>query len=75
MLAGDASHLWRNIRRRNPFPVVVNVERMLKGFDIINGLADGEDHVIPGHDPLILKRFPPLNGNPEIVRLDLPPIA
>jgi glyoxylase-like metal-dependent hydrolase (beta-lactamase superfamily II) len=75
MLAGDATHLWRNIRNRNPFPVVVDVQRMLRGFDIINGLADGEDHVIPGHDPLILKRFPTLNGNPEIVRLDLPPIA
>ena len=29
----------------------------------------------PGHDPLILKRFPPLGSNAEIVRLDLPPIA
>lgn len=75
VLAGDTTHLWRNIRQRNPFPVVVNVERMLKGFDTVNRLADGEDHVIPGHDPLILKRFPRLADNPEIVRLDLPPIA
>ena len=67
--------MWGNIRHRNPFPVVVDVARMLKGFDIINSLADGPDHVIPGHDPLILKRFPRLDGNPEIVRLDLPPIA
>lgn len=75
VLAGDASHFWRNIRNRNPFPVVVDVARMLKGFDIINKLSDGPDHVIPGHDPLILKTFPALDGNPEIVRLDLPPIA
>jgi glyoxylase-like metal-dependent hydrolase (beta-lactamase superfamily II) len=75
VLAGDATHMWGNIRQRNPFPVVVDVARMLKGFDIINSLADGPDHVIPGHDPLILKRFPTLNGNPEIVRCDLPPIA
>jgi glyoxylase-like metal-dependent hydrolase (beta-lactamase superfamily II) len=75
VLAGDATHLWRNIRQRNPFPVVVDVARMLKGFDILNRLADGPDHVIPGHDPLILKRFPPLGGNVETVRLDLPPIA
>jgi hypothetical protein len=67
--------MWGNIRQRNPFPVVVDVARMLKGYDIINSLADGPDHVIPGHDPLILKRFPMLNGNPEIVRVDLPPIA
>ena len=75
VLAGDASHYWRNIRLRNPFPVVYDVGRMLKGFEIINGLADGPDHVIPGHDPLILKTFPLLNGNKEIVRLDLPPIG
>ena len=75
VLAGDASHTWRNIRQRNPFPVVVDVARMLRGFDIINKLSDGPDHVIPGHDSLILKRFPIYNGNPEIVRVDLAPIA
>jgi glyoxylase-like metal-dependent hydrolase (beta-lactamase superfamily II) len=75
VLAGDAVHLWGNIRKRNPFPVVVDVARMLRGFDILEGLADGPDHVIPGHDPLILKRFPAHNGNKEIVRLDLPPIG
>ncbi len=75
VLAGDAVHLWGNIRQRNPFPVVVDVARMLRGFDIDRGLADGPDHVIPGHDPLILKRFPPLGGNPEIAQLHLPPIG
>jgi glyoxylase-like metal-dependent hydrolase (beta-lactamase superfamily II) len=75
VLAGDATHLWGNIRKRMPFPVVVDVARMLKGFDILNGLADGPDHVIPGHDPLILKRFPPVGGNTEIVRVDLEPVG
>jgi glyoxylase-like metal-dependent hydrolase (beta-lactamase superfamily II) len=75
VLAGDTTHLWRNIRLRNPFPVVVDVPRTLAGYKILESLADGPDHVIPGHDPLILKRFPPLNGNREIVRLDLPPIG
>lgn len=75
VLAGDASHFWRNIRERNPFPVVVDVARMLRGFDILNGLADSKDHLIPGHDPAILKVFRPLNGNPEIVSLHLPPIG
>ena len=75
VLAGDATHYWRNIRLRNPFPVVYDVGRMLKGFEILNSLADGPDHVIPGHDPLILKTFPLLGGNPDIARLDLPPIA
>jgi glyoxylase-like metal-dependent hydrolase (beta-lactamase superfamily II) len=75
VLAGDAAHLWGNIRGRNPFPVVVDVARMLRGFDLLNALADGPDHVIPGHDPLILTRFPSLGANKEIVQLHLPPIA
>ncbi|MGE0224045.1 MAG: N-acyl homoserine lactonase family protein [Acetobacteraceae bacterium] len=75
VLAGDAAHFWRNIRQRNPFPVVVDVARMLRGFDILNGLADSPDHLIPGHDPLILKTFPDLNGNKEIVQLHRPPVA
>ena len=68
VLAGDASHLWGNIRKRMPFPVVVDVARMLKGFEILESLADGPDHIIPGHDPLILKRFPPVAGYPDTVR-------
>jgi glyoxylase-like metal-dependent hydrolase (beta-lactamase superfamily II) len=75
VLAGDTTHYWANIRGRNPFPIVVNVEEMLAGYTTLESLADGPDHIIPGHDPLILKKFAPLNGNPEIVRLDLPPIG
>ena len=41
VLAGDATHLWGNIRKRMPFPVVVDVARMLKGFEILERLADG----------------------------------
>ena len=75
VLAGDAVHLWENIQTRNPFPIVVDMARMLAGFDLLEGLCDGPDHLIPGHDPLILKRFPMAGDNPNIVRLDLPPIA
>ncbi len=73
VLAGDSTHLWANIRRRNPFPVVVDVEDMLNGYDTLESLADGPDHVIPGHDPLILQRFPALGGNKEIVQLHQAP--
>ncbi|MGH7043878.1 MAG: N-acyl homoserine lactonase family protein [Acetobacteraceae bacterium] len=75
VLAGDAAHLWGNIRKRMPFPVVVDVAAMLRGFATLERLADGPDHIIPGHDPLILKRFPIFDGNRDIVRVDLPPIS
>ena len=62
VLASDATHLWSNIRTRNPFPIVANVTEMLDGYATIEALADGPDHVIPGHDPLVLARFPTLDG-------------
>jgi glyoxylase-like metal-dependent hydrolase (beta-lactamase superfamily II) len=75
VLAGDATHYWANIRSRSPFPIVVDVARMLEGYRIVEQLADGPDHVIPGHDPLILARFPPVPGIEDVVRLDLPPVG
>lgn len=75
VLAGDASHLWNNIRSRNPFPVFSDLARMIEGWTLIESLADGPDHIIPGHDPLILQRFPRHEGHAEVVRLDLAPIA
>lgn len=75
VLAGDATHYWANIRDRSPFPLVANVVQMLEGYRIVEELADGPDHIIPGHDPLILRRFPTVNGDPDVVRLDAEPLA
>lgn len=69
VLASDAVHLWANIRRRSPFPIVQDVVKMLDAFEEIEALADGPDHVIPGHDPLVAKRFPRWKNNPHIFSL------
>ncbi len=58
VLASDASHLWANIRRRSPFPILDNLTSMVEAYDVIETLADGEDHIIPGHDPQVALRFP-----------------
>ena len=47
---------------------------MLKGYNIVESLADGLDHIIPGHDPLLLSRFPSAPGQGGVLRLDLPPV-
>jgi glyoxylase-like metal-dependent hydrolase (beta-lactamase superfamily II) len=73
VLASDATHLWANVRTRNPFPIVADVTRMLEGYLHVESLADGPDHIIPGHDPLVLERFPSVEGQPDIVRLDHQP--
>ena len=75
VLASDASHFWANIRNRGPFPIVVDMARILEGYEAVERLADGPDHIIPGHDPLVLTRFPTVGGDPDIVRLDLTPLG
>ncbi len=75
VLASDATHFWANIRRRNPFALLHNLEHMIEGWITCERLADGPDHIIPGHDPEVLRRFPALPGDPDTVRLDLAPRA
>lgn len=58
VLASDAAHYYANVTRRNPFPAVVDVEAMLAGHVRLLELADSADHFVPGHDPLVLKRYP-----------------
>jgi len=73
VLASDAAHYYENYERRSPFPLVVDVEDMLKGYDVLQQLA-GERHlIIPGHDPLVRERFPVAfeNARPDVRRLDL----
>jgi glyoxylase-like metal-dependent hydrolase (beta-lactamase superfamily II) len=75
VLASDASHLYANMEALNPFPIVYNVGDMLDGYRRLNELAESPDHVVPGHDPLVMERYPA--SAPELegiaVRLDLPP--
>jgi glyoxylase-like metal-dependent hydrolase (beta-lactamase superfamily II) len=73
VLASDAAHYWANYRERHPFPLVLDVGKMLEGFRLMEGLAESADHIIPGHDPEVLARFPALPGTPDIVRLDRKP--
>jgi glyoxylase-like metal-dependent hydrolase (beta-lactamase superfamily II) len=73
VLASDATHLWANIRTGNPFPIVADVVATVEGYRKLESLADGPDHIIPGHDPLVRTRFPRFRDNPEVVRLDLTP--
>lgn len=75
VLASDASHFYENIHRESPFPIVVNMADMLGGYHKLLALCDSPDHLVPGHDPLVLARYPHL-GDPvnEVVCLHQPPI-
>jgi glyoxylase-like metal-dependent hydrolase (beta-lactamase superfamily II) len=75
VLASDAAHLYANSQEVGPFPIVYHVGDMVEGYRRIRELADSEDHVIPGHDPLVTRRYPAVTPKLEgiCVRLDVAP--
>lgn len=74
VLASDASHYYENMDSGSPFPIVFNVADMLSGHQRLYREADSADHVVPGHDPEVLKRYPRVPGDDiGIACLHLPP--
>jgi glyoxylase-like metal-dependent hydrolase (beta-lactamase superfamily II) len=73
VLASDAAHFWANLERETPFPIVADVPAYLESIRRLGTLADSIDHIIPGHDPAVLARFPAEPGIADVVRLDLVP--
>ena len=59
VLASDASHFYANLEQVRPFPIVFSVADMVEGYRRLRELADSPAHIIPGHDPLVLERYPP----------------
>ena len=73
MLASDAAHFYANLEQGRPFPILDNVTDYLEAHRKIRKLAASDDHVIPGHDPEVLMRYPLARVDvPDIVRVDLP---
>jgi glyoxylase-like metal-dependent hydrolase (beta-lactamase superfamily II) len=58
VLASDASHFYANMDEVRPFPIVWSVADMVDGYRRLHALAGSPAHVIPGHDPLVLERYP-----------------
>ena len=75
VLASDASHLYANMETGRCFPIVHDTLAMLEGHRRAYALASSPAHVVPGHDPLVMERYPaPSDALRGIaVRLDLAP--
>jgi glyoxylase-like metal-dependent hydrolase (beta-lactamase superfamily II) len=75
VLASDAAHLYAHLDEGRAYPVVYNVGEMLDGHSKLRRLAGSPRHIVPGHDPLVAKRYPPpraeLGG--VVMRLDVEP--
>ena len=77
VLASDATHFYANIQQRRPYPILYNVGDVLEGYNTLYRWADSFDHIIPGHDPMVLQRYPA--GTPEtaawIAQVDVAPLT
>jgi glyoxylase-like metal-dependent hydrolase (beta-lactamase superfamily II) len=65
VLASDASHFYANIEEDRPFSVITDLRQMYEAFDVVRALADSPDHIVPGHDPEVMKRYPPASPGLE----------
>jgi glyoxylase-like metal-dependent hydrolase (beta-lactamase superfamily II) len=58
VLASDVTHFYENMASSRPFTTAFHIGEMLEGFERLLALAPDEDHVVPGHDPLVMKLYP-----------------
>jgi glyoxylase-like metal-dependent hydrolase (beta-lactamase superfamily II) len=75
VLASDAAHFYAHMEQSRPFVAVYNVADMLEGHHRLKKLASSPAHVVPGHDPLVMERYPAARHGLEgiAVRLDADP--
>jgi glyoxylase-like metal-dependent hydrolase (beta-lactamase superfamily II) len=75
VLASDCSHFYEHFEQKRVFTTMFNVGEALEGYATLHRLAESGRHIIPGHDPLVMQRYPAVS--PELagiaVRLDAEP--
>ena len=74
VLASDSSHFYENFEQGKVFPLTIDIENVLNGYTRLTQLAGSPKRVVPGHDPLVLQRYPALNSQTQGIahRLDVP---
>ena len=77
VLASDAAHLYEHLNRNLAFTVTCSIADTLDGYAKLRRLArcandEHDGHIIPGHDPEVLRRYPAAAPGLEdwIARLD-----
>ncbi|MCO5090210.1 N-acyl homoserine lactonase family protein [Bosea sp. (in: a-proteobacteria)] len=77
VVASDAIHFFENVSSATPFPIFVDLGEYLSGWTKVAALAESGEHIIPGHDPMVMKRYrapsPELQG--LAVKLSEAPVA
>ena len=76
LLASDASHFYEHWVKRVPFAICWSQPELMASYERFEALADSEDHVVPGHDPLVRSLYPAADTalGSDVVRLDEVPL-
>jgi len=62
VLASDASNYYEHMDGGRCSQPVFHVGEVLEGYATLRRLASSPRHVIPGHDPLVLRRYPAVSS-------------
>lgn len=75
VVSSDATHLYAHLDEGKVFPITYNVADTLEGYRTLKRLATSRQHIIPGHDPLVMDLYPAAASGLEgwIARLDTDP--
>jgi hypothetical protein len=75
VVASDCCHLYSHLDEGRVFPITYSVGDTLEGYKTLLKLASSRQHMVPGHDPEVLKIYPPATPNLAnwIARLDVEP--
>ncbi|MEU1370861.1 N-acyl homoserine lactonase family protein [Streptomyces sp. NPDC005803] len=62
VLASDATHYYDNLETDRPYSAHDSLSGVHAGFDRLRELAGPDGVIVPGHDPLVMERFPGVPG-------------
>lgn len=76
VLASDCSHYYEHFEKKRAFTTVFHVGELMSGYTKLEMLADSPKHIVPGHDPLVMQRYPAVSDELDgiAVRLDEAPL-
>jgi glyoxylase-like metal-dependent hydrolase (beta-lactamase superfamily II) len=75
VVASDTSHYYEHFEQGRVFTTTFHLGDTLDGYARLRQLADSLKHIVPGHDPLVMQRYPAVSKELEgiAVRLDAVP--
>jgi len=75
VLASDTSHYYEHFEKNRVFTTMFNLGEAVDGYATLKRLAGSIRHIIPGHDPLVMQRYPAVSAELDgiAVRLDAEP--